>query len=212
MNPGRALSSFWRRALAVAARAPFTTVLELTILGIASTNGSAMGILSTAIRREWGFDPIHFWQGHWHSLATGALLVRNAPMLAGILGFLTVSVGVCEWRLGTRRAILLLLLAHVSTLLLMAALAYGLRSTGVPLPPSWVPDGDVGASFGGFGCLGGWVRGVHPPARLRWLALITVALAAKLVIFPEWFGDVGHLVAFYAGMLLDRLLPAPHAR
>jgi len=201
MNP-------WRRALSVLPRAPFTTVLEVAILGIALANGSAIGDLSAAISRDWGFDPFHFWEGRWHSLATGTVLVRNLAMLSGILGFLVISVGIYEWRLGTRRAIVLFLLAHVTTLFLTAALVvYPLHLAGVPVQGDWAPAGDVGASFGAIGCMGGWIRRTKPPTRLLWLCFVTVALAAKFLIYPERFGDVGHLIALYSGMLLDRLLP-----
>lgn len=196
------------RLLAAVARAPFTTALEVAILAIAVANGSAVGELAATISRDWGFDPFHFWEGNWHSLATGTVLVRNLAMLAGIVAFLIASVGVYERRLGTVRAVALFFLAHVTTLLLTAALVvYPLHLAGAPPQSDWAPAGDVGASFGAFGCMGGWIRRTRPAARLRWLGIVTLALAAKLLIFPERFGDIGHLLALYVGILLDRLLP-----
>lgn len=189
------------------ARAPFASVLALAVLVIAIVNGSAMGSLSAALAREWGFDPLRFWQGNWHRLATGTLLVRNAAMLAGILAFLYVSVGVYERRLGTWAAIALFLLAHITTLLVTSALVvYPLHLAGAAIQSDWAPAGDVGASFGALGCMGGWIRRTRPRARLRWLGLTTLVLAAKLLIFPERFGDVGHLIALYLGVLLDRVM------
>lgn len=196
------------RLLAALARVPFTTALEVAILAIALANGSAVGGLSAVISRDWGFDPFHFWEGRWHSLATGTVLVRNFAMLAGIVAFLIASVGVYERRLGTVRAVALFFLAHLTTLILTTALVvYPLHLAGARVELDWAPAGDVGASFGAFGCMGGWIRRTSPRARLRWLGIVTLALAAKLLIYPERFGDMGHLIALYAGILLDRLLP-----
>jgi len=171
---------------------------------LALLNGSAAGTLGARIARDWGFGPLYFWQGHWHSLATGAFLVRNAAMLLGIVLFLWLSVGIYERRWGTARAVGLFFLAHLATLFLTAALVVlPLHLAGAPVQGDWAPAGDVGASFGGFGCLGGWIGRLDATRRLRWIVLVTLALAIKLVIYPERFGDLGHLIAFYAGMGLD---------
>ena len=192
---------------AAVVRAPFTALLDAAILVIALTNGSAAGRLDRAIRYEWGFGPLYFWQGHWHSLFTNILLVRNLLMLVGILAFLIVSVGIYERRFGTLRAIVLFFLANVATLLLTAALVvYPLHLAGAPVQWDWAPAGDVGASFGGFGCMGGWIRRLEYRTRTRWLAVATIALAAKILVYPERFGDIGHIIALYAGLGLDRAL------
>lgn len=188
-------------------RAPLTALLDLAVLAIALFNGSARGALVPFAAQAWGFDPFQIDLARWPTLVTGVFLVRNPPMLVGILVFLVLSVGVYEARFGTGRAAALFGLCHVVTLLATTALlVYPMHFAGMPRLSDWAPAGDVGASFGGFGCLGGWMRRLDRPARFRWIAVVTIALAAKLVIYPERFGDIGHAIAFFAGMLLDRLL------
>ena len=188
-------------------RAPFTALLDAAILAIALLNGSAQGNLVPFAAQAWGFDPLQIDVARWPTLVTGVFLVSNPAMLVAILLFLVVSVGVYEARNGTRRAVGLFGLSHLMTLLATTAFfVYPMHWVGEPHGSDWVPAGDVGASFGAFGCLGGWIRQRHGPARAGWIGLVTLGLAAKLVIYNKGFGDAGHLIAFFAGMLLDKLL------
>lgn len=196
--------SVWGRPLAATARVPFTILLSAAVLVIALVNGSATRELVPFAAQAWGFDPLHLSAERWPTLVTGAFLVRNFPMLVGVLILLAAAVGRYEARLGTLRAVALFWLSHLATLFLTAAVVvYPLHLASVPVQSDWAPAGDVGASFGGFGCLGGWVRRLDWPSRRAWIGIVTLLLAAKLLVYPERFGDVGHIIAFYAGMLLD---------
>jgi len=172
-------------------------------VAVAIWNGSAQGTLSEELKRAWGFGPLYFWREHWHTLATNTLLVRNTIMLLGMVLFVAGSVGVYEWLAGTRRALLCFWAANVVTLLLTAAfVVFPMYLAGVPPRWDWAPSGDVGASFGGFGCLGAWMMGVSGAQRRTILvAVVTAGLIAKFLLLPEIFGDAGHLVAFYVGVL-----------
>jgi len=128
-------------------------------------------------------------------------------MLAGILLLLTPSVGIYEARRGTWRAITLFLVVHIVTLLLTTALVvWPLHLAGARLQADWAPSGDVGASFGEFGCLGARLTRLPFRGRSLWIPIVLLLLALKLVLIPERFGDVGHMIAFVVGMGLDRLL------
>ena len=191
-------------------RVPFTLSFEIAILAVALWNGSAQGRLSDDLRRAWGFGPLYFWREHWHTLATNTFFVRDAIMLLGMMLFVAASVGVYEWRAGPRRAFLVFWAANVITLLVTAALVvYPLHLAGAPQRWDWAPAGDVGASFGGFGCLGAWIKGVAGARRQLVLALVVAAgILAKFLLMPEIFGDAGHLLAFLAGMVLGPWLRA----
>jgi len=130
-------------------------------------------------------------------------------MLLGMVLFVAGSVGVYEWLAGTRRALLCFWAANVATLLLTAAcVVFPMHLAGVPPRWDWAPSGDVGASFGGFGCLGAWMTGVPGPRkRVVLVAVVTAGLVAKFLILPEIFGDAGHLVAFYVGVLMGMRFP-----
>jgi len=175
---------------------------------VALWNGSAWGSLSEELKRAWGFGPLTFWREHWHTLATNTFLVRNALMLVAMVLFVAASVGVYETLAGTRRAMLVFWAANVATLLLIAGLVvWPMRLAGIPPTWDWAPSGDVGASFGGFGCLGAWVIGL-PSKRTKTAILTIVALAniVKYLLIPELFGDAGHLVALLVGVLIGRAL------
>ncbi|HZI89587.1 MAG TPA: hypothetical protein VFD83_03945 [Candidatus Polarisedimenticolia bacterium] len=171
---------------------------------VAFWNGSAWGTLSEELHRAWGFGPLTFWREHWHTLATNTFLVRNALMLAAMVAFIAISVGVYEWMAGTRRAMLIFWIANAATLLLMAGLVVlPMRLAGIPPRWDWAPIGDVGASFGGCGCLGAWiVRVPRRRTRLGLFTLVVVASLVKYVAYPELFGDVGHLMAVLVGASL----------
>jgi len=198
-----------RRWLHVARQVPFTVLFEITIVALAVWNGSAQGRLSDELRRAWGFGPLYFWREHWHTLVTGAFFVRNTLMLLGMVLFVAGSVGVYEWLAGTRRALLIFWAANVVTLLLTAAcVVFPMHLAGIPPRWDWAPAGDVGASFGGFGCLGAWMMGVSGARRRALLAAIVIAvLVAKFLLLPEIFGDAGHLVAFLVGVVIGTRWP-----
>jgi hypothetical protein len=184
-------------------------LFTIAIIAIALWNGSAGGRLSEDLGRAWGFGPLTFWREHWHTLVTGAFFVRDTIMLLGMVLFVLGSVGVYEWLAGTRRALLVFWAANVVTLLLTAAcVVFPMRLAGVPPRWDWAPSGDVGASFGGFGCLGAWMMGVSGARRRAILILVvTAGLVVKLLLVPEVFGDAGHLVAFLVGVLLGARWP-----
>ena len=194
-------------------RAPFTALFTVAIILVAFWNGSAWGSLSEELHLAWGFGPLTFWREHWHTLATNTFLVRNAVMLAAMVFFMVASVGIYETRSGTRRAMLVFWAANVATLLLIAGLVvWPMRLAGVPPTWDWAPSGDVGASFGGFGCLGAWVID-HPSKRLRlWiLGIAVIGNVVKYAIFPELFGDAGHLTALAVGIFMGTKLRRDNA-
>jgi len=195
-------------------RAPFTLLFEITIIVVAFWTGSAQGDLSDDVKRAWGFGPLYFWREHWHTLVTGAFFVRSTIMLLAMVLFIAGSVGVYEWLAGTRRALLTFWAANVVTLLLTAAcVVFPMHLAGIPPRWDWAPAGDVGASFGGFGCLGAWMMGVSGARRRLILVGIVVAgLVVKFLLIPEIFGDAGHLVAFLVGVLLGARWPYERRR
>lgn len=195
------------RMFAALRRVPFTLLLGTAILVVAIRNGSARAELIPFIAQAWGFDPLHFKATQTYRLVTGTLVVRDPLMLGGLLLFLAPSVGIYEARRGTLRAVVLFVASHIATLFLTTALVvYPLHLAGATVQSDWAPAGDVGASFGAFGCLGAWMQRQTPRRRARWIGFTVLALAAKLILLPERFGDIGHIIAFFAGMGLDRVL------
>ncbi len=92
----------------------------LGIVTVGFLTGTYAGALSPILRKRWGFALHDLWQGTWYSLVSEVWFTRYPFMFWGILAFVILSIGVYEWRAGTKFAVLLYWLTDTSGNLLFA--------------------------------------------------------------------------------------------
>ncbi len=186
--------------LTIIRRVPFTLMMLLGIGSVGLATGTNEGALAPAIAQRWGFALHDLWQGTWYSLVTEVWFTRHPFMFWGILGFVVFSIGVYEWRAGTKRAFLLYWLTDVSGALILTlgfVLPLYLLNTDLGLTLAFADD--VGMSGGGFGCVGGWVHWLD--ASRRWWAFtaVMVYLVLHLILVFDLASDLLHIVTFCLG-------------
>ncbi|MBM4431753.1 MAG: hypothetical protein FJ026_15625, partial [Chloroflexi bacterium] len=150
----------------VARRLLFTFLMGLSITAVAIAEGAVLGRLSPTSQLRWGFGLHNLWEQRWYTAFTAPFFVRDLRMLPGILLLVGYSIGVLEWKAGTRQAVLIYWCTNVLGLWLAALLVVApLYRAGTAQGTAAAFLSDVGPSAGGLGCIGGWVR--HLPNRYR---------------------------------------------
>jgi hypothetical protein len=196
---------FWG-AIAIQ-RLPFTLLLATSILLIGILTGTTSHHLAPALLERWGLAPQDIWQYRWYPLITRIFFVKEPIMLWVSLAFVGVSVGIYEWKVGTRKAFWVYCLLDVGGWLLTAVvLVLPLYLTGTDLGFKLVVKDDVGMSGGGFGTLGAWISLLPGPKRWWMLGGVLFCLLIHAIFFTLIFTDVLHLVTFVSGFWLSRML------
>ncbi|MBD3887549.1 hypothetical protein IFO70_39085 [Phormidium tenue FACHB-886] len=150
-------------------RVPFTLAMTIGILLVGIFTGTTTGSLDPILRQKWGFALHDLWDGTWYSLVTEVLFTTDPVMLCGILVFVWLSIGIYEWRAGTKQATLLYWLIDIGgSFVLSLRLVLPLYLSGTELGLKLAYADDVGMSGGGFGCVGAWVHRVSPHRR-KWV-------------------------------------------
>jgi hypothetical protein len=188
-----------------ARRFAYTIFMEAAILLVALNGGVVTGKLSAAAASRWGFGFHNLWEGKFYTLLSAPFLVRNLGMLVGILLFLAVSVGIYEWYAGSQKTISVYWLTNLAAFLGAGLIGYILYRSGSALGRDIFFKSDVGPSAGAFGCIGAWTKRSRPCRSWVFYGILAYLLG-KLVIFPEFFSDLAHLIAFPLGYALDGLM------
>ncbi|HEY9640442.1 MAG TPA: hypothetical protein V6C57_08160 [Coleofasciculaceae cyanobacterium] len=188
-------------------RLPFTLMMAIGILLIAILTGTTTSTLNPTLRQQWGFALHDLWDGTWYSLVTEVLFTTDPIMLCGILIFVWLSIGIYEWRVGTRQAALLYWLTDIGgSLILSLVLVLPLYLADTSLGIKLAYADDVGMSGGGFGCVGAWVHRLSYGKR-KWVFInILGYLLVHLIFFTSIFDDSLHLFSYIAGFCLDQPL------
>ena len=142
-----------------------------------------------------------------HGLAHRPVLVLLASVLwvspFGLLGSVipaAVVIGIVEWRIGSLRALLVLVAGHVgATLLTAAGIVEGIHAG--TLPASISDTLDVGTSYATMAALGFAVGLVKGAARLVVGAFLLGLLSASVALDRD-FTSFGHLFAALIGLSL----------
>ena len=199
-------------------RLPFTSILLITIFAIAIGTGTLVTPIDPALRRIFGFAPIHLPGLEWYRLFTSALLTTGGSALYTSTATLAIAVGAAEWVHGTRRTLAVFWGVHLATLLLSSlVLALPLSSAGVVRGRLLAHASDVGPSAGYFGCLGFAVGARWPRARAALVSVLVAFFLARLawsfLRVPDHgrqiSADLAHALAFPLGLLIAARWPRP---
>lgn len=186
-------------------RLPFTLALAATILITTAVTGTMGRSISTDQLAVWGFGASDFDGAGWLKLAISAFQIFEPYMATSMLATVLALVGSCEYRLGTKKTVVVFALSHVAGLLAVIGVAKAFASGGGGrgMLVSWQQE--VGASAGSIGCLGAWL--VYFPGRLRAPLIVVCALFLAVAFAGQvhpW--DVAHAAAFPAGVGLGVLM------
>ena len=185
-------------------RVPFTLLMLSGIGTVGFLTGTNAGELAPVLAQRWGFALHDLWQGTGYSLMTEVWFTRHPFMFWGILAFVIVSIGIYEWRAGTRQAGTLYWITDIGgTLIVTFAFVLPLYLLKTDLGLTLAFADDVGMSGGGFGCVGGWVHRLALPLRQWAFAGMIVYLVLHLVLVLDLSSDVLHIITFWLGFWLD---------
>lgn len=193
---------FPRRILILIRRIPFTLLLTGGILVTTAATGTLIHPISPVQLREWGFGGFH---PAWLRLFLAPLQILRPVMALSLIPTVLVFVGMCEWRLRTRRTIFVYIVAHVIGYVGDAGLLRGLADLGSHWASALVAQRDVGASNGAMGALGALLVFLPRTTRRVGIALVTVYLVVAFA-GDAHIWDVSHLISFVTGILLGAVL------
>jgi phosphatidylglycerol lysyltransferase len=197
-----------RTVVGVLRRIPFT----LSVVGVMLVLGLATTSLWRALEDQALFQNVAyglpaFAAGRVYTLVTGSLFALTPAQYLPVAGGFLLLAGWSEWRLGTRRAAIAVVVAQSAGILGAALLlwAVGGVHSGWPWAARISDDLDVGFSAGAMGAVAAASVTLLPPwrARLRFV-LGLYAVIAFLYIGVLW--DLEHLIGVSVGFLLGPFL------
>jgi lysylphosphatidylglycerol synthetase-like protein (DUF2156 family) len=200
---GATAALLWRRA-------PFTTVVVAVML--------VAGLASGAL---WTSAPEHGWyagvayglpalaDGKWWTVLTGAFFAMNPLYYLPVAGGFAVLVGLAEWRLGTRRTVVVTVFGQVVGVLGTALVLLVLRGTGWDWAERLAVRTDLGFSAGALVAVAVVAATVRTPWRLRLRAALCVYVGVS-ILYVGTLADLEHLVAVGVALPLSRRLAGPH--
>jgi hypothetical protein len=195
-----------RQIATILRRFPFTIVMVVAITLVSGLTGALSNTFDLAIQQRWGIGVPSLQTGHWETLITYPFFTRSSSMFMRIMLIVLLSIIIAEWRLGTRRTIVVYWITAVVAQLINARLALTLAQAGTQLGQVMVNTQDVGISTGGMGCIGAWVDNL--PLRYRGWAIVAsiLYLILKPILRFEASSDMGHVIAFGLGYALAAVI------
>lgn len=181
-------------------RVPFTASVVLLIVVLAIATGTAWSPLE---RSDWyadvGFGPPALQDGRWWTVVTGSLFALQPLQYPVVLVFFALPVGLCEWRLGTRRTAAVVTIGQVLGVVLGGLLVIALSHTGWGWAQRTATDLDVGFSAGALAA----ATVVSADLRRPWRGRLRLAVFGYVITSLSFLGylyDVEHLVAASIGL------------
>lgn len=194
------------RILAALRRLPLTTTLVALILVLSVLSRTLWEPLaSQAVVRTVAYGLPAFEDGAWWTVATGAFFAMQPVQYVPILLGVAVFGGFAEWRLGTRRAALALVVCHVVAVVGTATLLWLTRDHGYAWTTALARVRDAGPSAGFLGAAAAASVTLTPPWRGR-LRAVLVTYVLLFVVHMGALADLEHVVGVGAGLLLGPLL------
>lgn len=165
--------------------------------------GSLGGSLAPQHLASWGISLNALANGQIFRLVTAVFLSHDQSMLLRQLIFAALVIGGHEIQVGWQQTLLTFSVVDIiSTVLILAIVSI-----------AWPGDiseiafvHDVGMSAGGFGLLGSLVAGLGRRWSRLFAAGILVALAVKIMVFPDIIADGVHLISFPIGIVMRVVL------
>lgn len=189
----------------------FTMTLVATLTAFAVWSDSHSRQLTEIWRNGFGFSALSLAELRWHQTLTSLVLTAGERHFVQSILMLCISVGLCEWKFGSRTAVKVFFTSHLTVTIGLAMLVVlPMHLCGVEWATALASERDVGPSAGYYGCLGVVVASM-PHQKRTWLILFFIAvLTGRLAISSASIyqhpavvsADVAHLAAFPFGMLL----------
>ncbi|HWM04095.1 MAG TPA: DUF2156 domain-containing protein [Actinophytocola sp.] len=190
-------------------RVPFTTVVVVVMLVAAVASGA---LWTSAPEHSWYSSVAYglpaFEAGKWWTVVTGAFFAMNPLYYIPVAGGFALLVGLAEWRLGTRRTIVVTVLGQVVAVFGAALALFLLRDTGWAWAERLAPQTDLGFSAGALVAVVVVAAAVRPPWRLRLRAAVCV-YAGVSILYVGTLADLEHAVAVAVALPLSRRLAGP---
>ncbi|MFL4476333.1 bifunctional lysylphosphatidylglycerol flippase/synthetase MprF, partial [Paeniglutamicibacter sp. MACA_103] len=188
----------------VFARAPFTAVLWLVVLG----GGVATGALSGSVGHEPWFAALSyglpsFSTGNWFTTLSGMFILSEPVAYLSVLALIPLGVGWLEATRGTRTAVLAFFGGQIASVLLTAATLLLFRNLGSEWIDALANDVDTGPSGGIFAALTLAACHVRQPWRARWQFLLLAFAVLSATLFGE-VPDLEHSAAILLVLILKR--------
>jgi lysylphosphatidylglycerol synthetase-like protein (DUF2156 family) len=196
------MALLWRRL-------PFTMIVVALLLVIAVATGTLWNSVQT---RAWYPDIAYglpgIEAGRWWTLVTGAFFALTPIFYLPVTGGFALLVGFTEWRLGTRRAVVLATLGQLLAVLGAAMLLLVLRRTGWDWAVQAARQTDVGFSAGALVAAAVVSANVRPPWRMRMRAALCVYVGVS-ILYVGSLADLEHVLAVGVALPLSRRLAGP---
>ncbi|MFD3453983.1 rhomboid-like protein [Streptomyces sp. NPDC058691] len=143
-------------------------------------------------------------------LIVSALWIESPQAFLPYFLFYEVVHAPAERRLGTRRWLAVVAVAHVgATLISQQAVFLGIHADR--LSPSMAHTVDIGVSYGLAGVVGVLTHYLRPPWRWLYLAAAGGFFAYPLLLSGRTYTDLGHFTALLIGLACRGLIPRGRA-
>jgi len=199
---------------AAARRLPFTLLLVAAILAVTMVTGTIQRPITPEQLRLWGFNLDKLRQGDFLPLLLTLFQANQPDAVLLIVAACLLCVGACEYLLGTRRAMVVVLVTHVLSYLGAYLLLWGLAASGSVWATALAHQADAGASAAALGAAGA-VLPLLPRRMQRPVFTTLIVCLLGLLALTHRIWDIEHLIAFPAGLLLGAVFlhqdrrPAP---
>lgn len=195
-----------RRALGLARRVPVTVGLTVLVLAMGVATGALWDRLAARPAvRVFGYGLPSFEQGRPWTVVTGfPVALEPAQYVLIVLGLLAVG-GFAEWRLGSRRTVVALLVCHLMAVLLAVGTLALVNGHGFLFADDLATQVDAGPSAAFLGAGAAATATLRPPMRGRLRVALGVYGLLSLVHI-QGLADLKHAYAIAAGLLLGPLL------
>ncbi|MEJ2721387.1 MAG: hypothetical protein P8181_09635 [bacterium] len=180
-------------------RLPFTVAIIVAMFATAAVTDTLSHPISPSLLARWGFDVDNLRTGHLLPIVLSPFQVLRPYMALSIAAILLLFVGACEYRLGTRRTLIVFWIGHIGGLVLATLLLWGLGELGFSWAERLALHKDVGASNGAMAAAGALV--VFLPNRFRSGSYLMILAYLLLALgFGPRVWDFEHIIAFHIGL------------
>ncbi|WP_344418717.1 DUF2156 domain-containing protein [Amycolatopsis minnesotensis] len=206
----RAPGAIRRTATLLRRRLPFTTIVVAVMLVLSVASGT----LWSAVEDSAMFPYVAYGlpsteAGHWWTLLVGPFFAVVPLFYLPMVGSFALFVGFAEWRLGTRRTIVLSVATQIVSVLAAVGFLALVRDSGWDWAERAGTLMDVGYSGGALAMLAIAAAAIRSPWRLRIRAgLVTYVSVA--VIYVGSFADLVHFFAVVIALPLGPKLVGRH--